>query len=68
MPGAARGDGRNTGGVAGDTERHTEKKGIILRLNSKENGEVELEINLSQADKPSTTDFSRGTPRETMIK
>ena len=45
-----------------------EKKGIILRLNSKENGEVELEINLSQADKPSTTDFSSGTPRETMIK
>ena len=44
------------------------KKGIILRMNSKENGEIELEINLDKTSKASTADYSRSTPHETMIK
>ncbi len=46
----------------------TGKKGIILRMNSKENGEIELEMNLNQTNQASMADFSRSTPQETMIK
>ena len=51
-----------------DSIDFTNKKGIIVKMNSDTNGEIEVTVNFNQNTERTSIDYTRANTREVMIK